>query len=464
MIQRDPDSRRIIVNAWNVGELERMALTPCHALFQFYVADGRLSCQLYQRSADIFLGVPFNIASYALLTHMVAQQCGLRGRRVRLDRRRLPPVRQPFRAGAPAARREPLPLPRLVIKRRPASIFDYRFEDFEFAGYQAHPGHQGTHRGMKKTPKKSRHPSQSATAHQAQRQRAVRARRDRADGRARTWSCSSRIHGRGVYAARRIRKGTRVIEYLGERISHEEADARYEHEGPDDGHTFLFVVDDEICIDAGVGGNAARFINHKCDANCETIIENRRVFIEAIRTIEPGEELGYDYQLTWESTDDPEELKLYACRCGAANCRGTMLDRVPLDRKRKQKRRPRKQPGAEPRAAPPAAHDARLDRGRDGRAHAIGREGGLPWHLPDDLKRFKALTMGKPIVMGRRTWDSIGRPLPGRHNIVVTRTEPSPRRRDRRASLEGALPPPATSPKSASSAARRFRLALPRPA
>ena len=148
---------------------------------------------------------------------------------------------------------------------------------------------------------------------------------------------NSRIHGRGVYAARRIRKGTRIIEYVGDRISHAEADARYDAR-PDDGHTFLFVVDDEICIDAGIGGNAARFINHKCDANCETIIEDRRVFIEALRTIQPGEELGYDYQLTWESTDDPEELALYRCLCGAADCRGTMLDRVPLDEKRRRER------------------------------------------------------------------------------------------------------------------------------
>jgi hypothetical protein len=149
----------------------------------------------------------------------------------------------------------------------------------------------------------------------------------------------SRIHGRGVYAARRIRKGTRVIEYLGERISHEVADARYDLKDDNDGHTFLFVVDDDICIDAGVGGNPARFINHKCDANCETIIDNKRVFIEAIRTIEPGEELGYDYQLTWESTDDPAELKLYECRCGSANCRGTMLDVTPLDEKRRAEKK-----------------------------------------------------------------------------------------------------------------------------
>ena len=145
----------------------------------------------------------------------------------------------------------------------------------------------------------------------------------------------SPIHGRGVYATRLIPSGARVIEYLGERISHEEADARYEDKGQDDGHTFLFVVDDDTCIDAGVDGNAARYINHSCNANCETIIEDSRVFIDALRDIQPGEELGYDYQLTWESTDDPAELALYACRCGAATCRGTMLDPVPLDRKRR---------------------------------------------------------------------------------------------------------------------------------
>ena len=154
----------------------------------------------------------------------------------------------------------------------------------------------------------------------------------------------SRIHGRGVYATRSIRRGSRVIEYVGERISHREADERYGAKGEDDGHTFLFVVDDDICIDAGVAGNEARYINHSCDANCETVIEDGRIFIDAIRDIRPGEELGYDYQLTWESTDDPAELKLYACRCGAASCRGTMLDPVPLDRKRKP-RRPRRGAG-----------------------------------------------------------------------------------------------------------------------
>lgn len=149
---------------------------------------------------------------------------------------------------------------------------------------------------------------------------------------------NSEIHGRGVYAIRPIKKGARVIEYLGERISHYEADSRYELKSDDDGHTFLFIVDGRTVIDAGVDGNEARYINHSCDANCETVIENRRVFIEAIRNIKPGQELGYDYQLTWESTDEPKELALYDCRCGAKQCRGSMLDPEPLDKKKKKKR------------------------------------------------------------------------------------------------------------------------------
>lgn len=148
----------------------------------------------------------------------------------------------------------------------------------------------------------------------------------------------SGIHGRGVYATRPIKKGTRLIEYLGERISHAEADRRYARKREDDGHTFLFIASRRTVIDAGVNGNEARFINHSCAPNCETVIENGRVFIEAIRRIKPGEELGYDYQLTWESTDDPVELALYACRCGATHCRGTMLDREPQDTKSHKKK------------------------------------------------------------------------------------------------------------------------------
>ncbi|HJP03469.1 MAG: thymidylate synthase [Gammaproteobacteria bacterium] len=139
LLRTNPDSRRIIISAWNVGELDRMALMPCHALFQFYVADGRLSCQLYQRSADIFLGVPFNIASYALLTHMVAQQCDLKvgefiwtGGDSHLYLNHLEQVEEQLA-------RKPLPLPRLSIQRRPDMIMDYRFEDFEVVGYEFHP-------------------------------------------------------------------------------------------------------------------------------------------------------------------------------------------------------------------------------------------------------------------------------------------------------------------------------------
>ncbi|MCJ7453012.1 MAG: SET domain-containing protein-lysine N-methyltransferase [Steroidobacteraceae bacterium] len=156
----------------------------------------------------------------------------------------------------------------------------------------------------------------------------------------------SGIHGRGVYATRHIANGTRIVEYLGERITHKQADARYEDKGQDDGHTFLFIVSSRVVIDAGVNGNDARFINHSCDPNCDTVIENERVFIEAIRDVKPGEELGYEYGLTWESTDDPEELVNYQCCCGAANCRGTMLSEDPLDKQKAARRKKRKQKNA----------------------------------------------------------------------------------------------------------------------
>jgi thymidylate synthase len=137
-LKRNPDSRRIIVSAWNVGELDRMALMPCHAFFQFHVAAKRLSCQLYQRSADVFLGVPFNIASYALLVHMFAQQCDLEpgeliwtGGDCHLYLNHL--EQADLQLG-----REPLPPPQLRLRRRPPSIFDYDYEDFEFVNYQHH--------------------------------------------------------------------------------------------------------------------------------------------------------------------------------------------------------------------------------------------------------------------------------------------------------------------------------------
>jgi len=137
-IRRNPDSRRLIVSAWNVGELSSMALQPCHAFFQFYVANGRLSCQLYQRSADLFLGVPFNIASYALLTHMVAQQCDLVPGEFIWTGGDCHIYSNHFEQVDLQLSREPLPLPELVIRRRPPTLFEYEFQDFEILEYQSH--------------------------------------------------------------------------------------------------------------------------------------------------------------------------------------------------------------------------------------------------------------------------------------------------------------------------------------
>jgi uncharacterized protein len=136
---------------------------------------------------------------------------------------------------------------------------------------------------------------------------------------------NSPVHGRGVFAVAPIRKGARIIEYLGDRVSHDAADKRYEDHDENDNHTFLFIVDKHTVIDAGVGGNDARFINHQCKGNCESVIENRRVFIDATRDINPGEELGYDYEIGREKDDPPNVDEIYACRCGSPQCRGTML-------------------------------------------------------------------------------------------------------------------------------------------
>jgi uncharacterized protein len=135
----------------------------------------------------------------------------------------------------------------------------------------------------------------------------------------------SPVHGYGVFALRRIRKGTTVTEYLGDRVSHEEADARYEDKDANDNHTFLFTVDSKTVIDGGVGGNDARFINHGCEPNCESTTQNKRIYVEAIRTIQPGEELAYDYQIQRDPEDPPNVDEIFACRCGAAKCRGSML-------------------------------------------------------------------------------------------------------------------------------------------
>jgi uncharacterized protein len=150
----------------------------------------------------------------------------------------------------------------------------------------------------------------------------------------------SSVHGRGVFATRRIEKGERIIEYLGERVSHDEADRRYESKEENDSHTFLFIVDSKTVIDAGVDGNDARFFNHSCNPNCESVVEKRRVYIEAIRAIEPGEEMTYDYQI-YKEEGDPENIdEVFACRCGYEHCRGTML--WPPEPKKKRPRAKKK--------------------------------------------------------------------------------------------------------------------------
>lgn len=145
----------------------------------------------------------------------------------------------------------------------------------------------------------------------------------------------SPVHGYGVFALRRIRKGTTIMEYLGDRISHEEADSRYENKDANDNHTFLFTVDSKTVIDGGVGGNDARFINHGCDPNCESASQSKRIYVEAVRTIQPGEELAYDYQIQRDPEDPPNVDEIFACRCGALKCRGSMLVAPKKPRKKK---------------------------------------------------------------------------------------------------------------------------------
>jgi SET domain-containing protein len=149
----------------------------------------------------------------------------------------------------------------------------------------------------------------------------------------------SKVHGNGCFARRFIPKGTRIIEYLGDRISHKEADRRNEGADVNDNHTFLFIADRRTVNDATHGGNEARWINHSCDGNCESEIEKGRVFIDATRDIEKGEELGYDYQIGRDKNDPLNVDEIYACRCGSPKCRGTMLwpAKRPKPRKAKKK-------------------------------------------------------------------------------------------------------------------------------
>ena len=163
----------------------------------------------------------------------------------------------------------------------------------------------------------------------------------------------SRIHGKGVFALRRIRKGTTIIEYLGDRVTHTLADKRYAEKDPKDGHTFLFTVDARTVIDAGLGGNEARFVNHGCDPNCQTVNTNKRIFIEALRTVQAGEELAYDYQIGRDDEDPADVDAIFACRCGAKNCRGSMLEAPKKQRKKIVKRKRQEKAKSRRRAAAP---------------------------------------------------------------------------------------------------------------
>ncbi|HEY7898264.1 MAG TPA: SET domain-containing protein-lysine N-methyltransferase [Gemmatimonadaceae bacterium] len=146
----------------------------------------------------------------------------------------------------------------------------------------------------------------------------------------------SGIQGKGAFANRKIRKGQRIIEYTGERISNDEADNRYDETNMRRHHTFLFTVTPRIVVDGAINGNESIYINHSCDPNCEAVIEDRRIFIEAVRTIEAGEELAYDYQYERTGEDDDEMARFYKCLCGAPNCRGSIMKDKPAPRGKKK--------------------------------------------------------------------------------------------------------------------------------
>jgi SET domain-containing protein len=152
---------------------------------------------------------------------------------------------------------------------------------------------------------------------------------------------NSRIHGRGVFAVRQIRKGTRIVEYTGERISNKEADRRYDDKKMKRHHTFLFTLDNKTVIDGAIdkGGGDASYINHSCEPNCEAVITDKRIFIHALRGIEPGTELAYDYQYERTGKNDAELEKFYVCKCGAPNCRGSIMKPAKKKRSRARSRR-----------------------------------------------------------------------------------------------------------------------------
>jgi hypothetical protein len=188
----------------------------------------------------------------------------------------------------------------------------------------------------------------------------------------------SPVHGMGVFATGPISKGMRLIEYVGERVSHQEADRRYESKDANDNHTFLFIVDSRTVIDAGAEGNEARFFNHSCAPNCESVVENGRVYIEAIQAVQPGEELTYDYQIQREDEDPPDIDEIFACRCGAPQCRGTMLwpaKREPAKRSERKAKRKRKA-AVRKRARQESRKKATFSDGRAKSAKRAAKKGG----------------------------------------------------------------------------------------
>lgn len=146
---------------------------------------------------------------------------------------------------------------------------------------------------------------------------------------------NSIIQGKGVFASQRIRPGRRIIEYIGEKIDNEEVNKRYDEDTMERHHTFLFEIDDEVTLDAAVGGNDARFFNHSCNPNCEAVLEDDQVFIEAIANIQPGVELTYDYNFQITGRVSKKEMAYYGCKCGSENCRGTILNFPDKKKKRK---------------------------------------------------------------------------------------------------------------------------------
>jgi hypothetical protein len=202
---------------------------------------------------------------------------------------------------------------------------------------------------------------------------------------------NSAVHGRGVFASRGIAKGERIIEYLGDRVSHAEADRRYESKDANDSHTFLFIVDRKTVIDAGVDGNDARFFNQSCDPNCESTVEKGRVYIDALREIQPGEELTYDYQIYREAGDPDNIDEVFACRCGSPKCRGTML--WPMEPKKKK----RKKKGAGTQAKKKGVVAKKSGKGKTGAVgkSAAGRSKG---GKPNGAGKSKGKSKGKQAV------------------------------------------------------------------